>query len=92
MATKLSSLFILAASAVLLYGLYLMFGPMSTDKMFLTTLMTGFFLASVGILFDTYSWSEYSRERRRQKRAQLGFNYFSVVTTAATLVYLVFFF
>ena len=89
--SKISAAFIWVASVILSYGIYTMFYG-RTDKQFLITLAAGFLTASLGILFDTYSWSSYSRERRREKRFQLGLNYFSVVSMAGTLIYLCFWF
>ena len=89
--SKISATFIWVALIILSYGIYTMFYG-RTDKQFLITLAAGFLTASLGILFDTYSWSSYSRERRQQKRFQLVLNYFSIVSMAATLVYLCFWF
>lgn len=80
------------ACVILMYGIYLMFNGRSSDKEFLIVLSLGFLVTSVALTLDTHSWSSYSRERRQQKRFQLGLNYFSVVSMAGTFIYLTFFF
>jgi len=79
------------ASVILCYGMYIMFTPSKhLDKDFLIILMSGFLVASIAMLLDTYSWSAYSRERRDQRRAQLIVNYICVIGTSFCLCWLIF--
>jgi hypothetical protein len=91
MTAKISQIMLCIACVILCYGLYIMFSPSKhLDKDFLAILMSGFLVASIAMLLDTYSWSAYSRERRDQRRAQLIMNYICVIGTAASLVWLIF--
>lgn len=81
------SVFCFILSACFLFmGLVILFGNIQTTSFFwLFMWATGVFFASLGMLFETYSYTPYSREKRKERSNKIRFHWGLVVLSVILL-------